>query len=104
IYRGASSHTQHQIVDVCGFHRAGTAALAMSLPNCPLSAPPPSADAGSTDSAVSDAGARDSGASGTFGETNTGDVLRAATVDYRRLSRFSLTTTGSVAVTALGAW
>jgi hypothetical protein len=35
LYRGASSHSQHQIVDVCGFHRAADAVRAMTLPNCP---------------------------------------------------------------------
>jgi hypothetical protein len=36
IYRGSSTHTQHQVVYVCGFHRALDAATSMTLPNCPV--------------------------------------------------------------------
>jgi hypothetical protein len=35
LYRGASSHTQHQVVDFCGFHRASNPADAEYLPTCP---------------------------------------------------------------------
>jgi chitodextrinase len=35
LYRDAGPSSQHQIVDYCGYHRAGTAATAMNLPNCP---------------------------------------------------------------------
>jgi chitodextrinase len=35
LYRGASTHSEHQIVDVCGFHRAADYATAKVLPNCP---------------------------------------------------------------------
>ena len=36
LYRDASSDpNQHQIVDYCGYHRAATAAVAMTLPHCP---------------------------------------------------------------------
>jgi hypothetical protein len=35
LYRGTSTHSQHQIVDVCGFHRARDYATAKVLPSCP---------------------------------------------------------------------
>jgi chitodextrinase len=35
LYRGTSTHSQHQIVDVCGFHRARDYATARVLPSCP---------------------------------------------------------------------
>jgi Polysaccharide lyase len=35
LYRDAGPSSQHQIVYYCGYHRAGTAATAMTLPSCP---------------------------------------------------------------------
>jgi hypothetical protein len=35
LYRGASAHTEHQVVYFCGFHRATTSAVAQVLSNCP---------------------------------------------------------------------
>jgi hypothetical protein len=35
LYRDAGPSSQHQVLYYCGYHRAGDAATAMTLPNCP---------------------------------------------------------------------